>query len=112
MTDYNCELIIEDYAEGRQSSQTAYFKFSPKSGTSVEPFIVEIDAAGQAKNLVLGYSFDQGKFVLGEKQELKMQTTVKLPPRPTSNLETIEQSEDEVYPDEDMEIRFLELGDE
>jgi hypothetical protein len=27
-------------------------------------------------------------------------------------LETIEQSEDEVYPDDDMEIRVLELGDE
>jgi hypothetical protein len=27
-------------------------------------------------------------------------------------LETIEQSEDEFYPDDDMEIRMLELGDE
>lgn len=41
-----------------------------------------------------------------------MQSSVKLPPRPISNLETIEQSEDEVYPDDDMEIRVLELGDD
>lgn len=41
-----------------------------------------------------------------------MQTSVKLQPKPISNLETIEQSEDEVYPDEEMEIRVLDLGDE
>jgi hypothetical protein len=68
------------------------------------------------KNLVFSYRVsereDEGRFVMGEKQEFKMQTSVKLPPKPTSNMETIEQSEDEVYPDDDMEIRVLELGDD
>ena len=55
---------------------------------------------------------EEGRFVLGERQEFKMQASVKLQPRAASNLETIEQSEDEVYPDDDMEIRVLELGGE
>ena len=41
-----------------------------------------------------------------------MQASVKVAPRPSSNLETIEQSEDEYYPDDDMDIRFMDLGDE
>lgn len=41
-----------------------------------------------------------------------MQTSVKLPPRPASNLETIQQSQDEVYPDDDIEIRVIQLGDD
>jgi len=41
-----------------------------------------------------------------------MQASVKVAPRPSSNLETIEQSEDEYYPDDDMNIRELDFGDE
>lgn len=36
---------------------------------------------------------------------------MKVAPRPSSNLETIEQSDDEYYPDDDMEIRVIDLGD-
>ena len=39
-----------------------------------------------------------------------MQASVKVAPRPSSNLETIEQSEDEYYPDDEMEIRMIDIG--
>jgi hypothetical protein len=41
-----------------------------------------------------------------------MQASVKLAPRPSSYLQTIEQSEDEYYPDDDMEIRLIDFGDD
>jgi hypothetical protein len=54
---------------------------------------VEIDAVFATKNLVFAYRVsekeEEGRFVLGEKQEFKIQTSVKLPPKPVSNLQTI-----------------------
>lgn len=100
--------------QGRETSQVNYFRFTPKQGKVAEPFIVEIDALSATKNLVYSYRVsereEEGKFVIGERQEFKMQTSIKLAPKPISNLESIDQSEDEFYPDEDMEVRVLKLG--
>jgi hypothetical protein len=94
----------------------SYFKFTPRAGSNAEPFTISMDHIGQTKNLVCAYKINEieedYKFILGEKQEFKMQTSIKVQPKPDSNLENIEQSADEFYPDDDMEVRVLQLGDE
>lgn len=70
----------------------------------------------QPKNAIHSFHIQESEketgLVIGEKQEYKVQTAVTLPPRANNHIEELDQSRSEYYPDDEVEDRFLELGDD
>lgn len=73
LSDYNCELIIEDYTHNHnpnQLTQKIFLNFTHKNKT-LSHFRVEIDNFIKPKNLVYAFSIDESEkdvqMLMGEK---------------------------------------------